>query len=177
MNYIDIILLLLLLFAAINGLRNGVIAEAVSFAALIFGIWGAIKFSGITADFLVENLNMQSEHTGIISFVATFLIIVMLVYMIGSLVKKLVGMVLPGIIDHIAGLIFGIVKSALILSVVLIIFDKIDTSVNILSDDAKAKSRLYEPVRRFAPSIFPFLDDWADHDDRKNSYNSGNRIA
>ncbi|MDR2910975.1 MAG: CvpA family protein [Bacteroidales bacterium] len=174
MNYIDIIILLLLFFSAINGLRNGFVAEAVSFAALIVGILGAIKFSGITSEFLIENLSMKSEHLGIISFIATFLIIVILVYIIGSFIKKLVGIVLPGIIDHLAGLIFGIIKSALILSVILIVFDKIDNSVHILSEDTKTKSRLYEPVRSFAPSIFPFLDVW---DDRKNSPGSGNKTV
>ena len=168
MNYIDIILFILLLFSAIGGLRNGFVAEAVSLAALIFGIWGAIKFSYITSDFLVENFNMNSEHLGIISFIVTFLFIVILVHIVGRMIKKFVGFVLPGIIDHLAGLIFGIVKSVLILSVILVIFDKIDNNVHILSKGAKTKSHLYEPVRSFGPSIFPFLDVW---DDRENSSN------
>ena len=160
MNYIDIILLLLLLFSAIGGLRNGFVAEAVSLAALILGVWGAIKLSGITSDFLLENFNMQSEHLGIIAFIATFLVIVILVYIAGIVVKKIVGIVLPAVIDHLAGLIFGIVKSALILSVILVVIDKIDRDIHILSEDAKAKSHLYEPVRSFGPSVFPFLDAW-----------------
>ena len=165
MNYIDIIILLLLLFSAFNGLRNGFVAEAVSLATLIFGIWGAIKFSGITSVFLVETFNMKSAHIGIISFIVTFLIIVILVHIVGRVVKKIVGFVLPGIIDHLAGFIFGIVKSALILSVILVIFDKIDNYVHVLSEDAKTKSHLYEPVRSFGPSVFPFLNAW---DNREN---------
>lgn len=174
MNYLDIIILLFLLFSAINGLRNGFIAEVVSFASLIVGIWGAIKFSGITSEFLIENFNMKSEYLGIISFTVTFLLIVLLIYFVGNVVKKLVSSVLPGIIDHLVGLIFGIVKSALILSVVFIVFDKIDNSVHILSEDTKAESRLYEPVRSFAPSIFSFLEVW---DNRENSSNSGNKLV
>ena len=160
MNYIDIIILLLLLYSAVRGLRNGFVAEAVSLAALIFGIWGAIKFSGITAEFLVENFNVKSEHLAVISFSVTFLVIVILVYVVGRFVKKIVGFVLPGIIDHLAGLIFGIVKSALILSIILVVFDKFDSDVHIISENAKAKSRLYEPVRSFGSSIFPFIDVW-----------------
>jgi len=174
MNYIDIILLLLLLFSAINGLKNGFVAEVASLAALIFGIWGAIVFSGITSGFLIEKFNMKSEYLGIISFIITFMLIVVLVHIIGRVVKKLVGIVLPGIIDHLAGLIFGIVKSALILSVILIVLDKIDNNVRILSKDAKTKSHLYEPVRSLGPSIFHFLNVW---DGRENLSNSGNKGA
>ena len=141
-------------------MRNGFVAETASLAALIFGIWGAIVFSGTTSVFLIEKFNMKSEYLGIISFIITFLIIVILVYIVGSVVKKIVRFVLPGIIDHLAGFIFGIVKSALILSVILIVLEKIDDKVSILSKDTKTNSRLYEPVRSLGPSVFYFIDVW-----------------
>ncbi len=62
--------------------------------------------------------------------------------------------------NTLAGLVFGVLKSALILSIILVIFDKIDEDVHILSRDAKQNSRMYEPIRSFAPSIFPFIEGW-----------------
>lgn len=160
MNYIDIVLGILLLLAAINGFSKGLISEVASIAALILGIWGAIKFSHITTDFLIENFNMHSEHMNIISFVITFVVIVVLVHIIGSTVSKLAETVLLGFANKLAGLVFGILKSALILSIILVIFDKIDEDVHILSNKAKENSRMYEPIRSFAPSIFPFIEGW-----------------
>ena len=171
MNYIDIILLLLLSFSAIIGFRNGFVVEAASLAALILGIWGAIEFSNITSGFLIETFNMKSGYINIISFILTFLIIVILIHIVGRVVKKFVRIILPGIIDHLAGLIFGIVKSALILGVFLIVIDKIDVHSRVLPKDAKIKSRLYEPVRSLGPSIFHFLNVW---DNRGNFSDSGN---
>jgi membrane protein required for colicin V production len=162
MNYIDIVLGLLLLFSAISGFRKGLIVELASLAALILGIWGAIEFSYITSDFLVENFNFQTKHLNIISFIITFVVIVILVHIVGSVVNKLVETVMLGFINKLAGLAFGILRAALILSIILVIFDKIDDDVQILSRDAKEESRLYEPIRNFAPSIFPFIDIWAD---------------
>ena len=43
-------------------------------------------------------------------------------------------------------------------------FDKIDEDVNILSDTTKSNSRMYEPIRNLAPSLFPFIDFWDDED-------------
>lgn len=160
MNYIDIILGILLLLAAINGFSKGLISEVASIAALILGIWGAIKFSYITTDFLIENFNMHSEHMNLISFVITFVVIVILVHIIGSTVSKLAETVLLGFANKLAGLVFGVLKSALILSIILVIFDKIDKDVHIISREAKENSRMYEPIRSFAPSIFPFIEGW-----------------
>nr|WP_321358058.1 CvpA family protein [uncultured Draconibacterium sp.] len=160
MNYIDIILCILLILSAINGFSKGLISEVASIAALILGIWGAIKFSYVTTEFLIENFNMHSKHMNIISFVITFVVIVILVHIVGSAVSKMAETVLLGFANKLAGLVFGVLKSALILSIILVIFDKIDEDVHILSREAKENSRMYEPIRSFAPSIFPFIEGW-----------------
>jgi membrane protein required for colicin V production len=162
MSYIDIILGLLLIFAAISGFRKGLIVELVSLAALILGIWGAIEFSGVTSEFLTENLNLKTEYLNIISFVVTFIVIVILVHIVGNVIDKIVETAMMGFLNKLAGMVFGVLKSALILSVILVIFDKIDEDVQILSPEAKTKSKLYTPMRNLAPSIFPFVDIWDD---------------
>jgi len=165
MNYIDIILGLLLLFAAISGFRKGLVSELASLAALILGIWGAIEFSYITTDFLIENFNFETEYLNIISFIITFIVIVILVHVVGSAVNKFIEAAMLGFINKLAGLAFGILRSALILSIILIVFDKIDEDVEILSKEAKTESRLYEPIRNFAPSLFPFINIWDTSDE------------
>jgi membrane protein required for colicin V production len=160
MNYIDIVLGILLILAAIGGFKKGLIAEVASLAALILGIWGAIKFSHTTSEFLVENFNLTTEYLNLISFVVTFVVIVILVHIVGNVVSKLVEAVMLGFVNKLAGLIFGVLKAALILSIILVLFDKIDEDVHILSESTKENSRMYEPIRSFAPSIFPFIDVW-----------------
>lgn len=171
MNYIDIVLALLLVFSAISGFRKGLIVELASLAALILGIWGAIEFSDITSDFLVENFNLKSEHLNIISFIVTFVVIVILVHIVGSVVNKMVEAVMLGFLNKLAGMVFGIVRAALILSIILVVFDKIDNDVQILSPEVKSESRMYEPIRNLAPSLFPFIDTWDDTNTRKNHSN------
>lgn len=160
MNYIDIILGILLILAGISGFRKGLIAEVASLAALILGIWGAIKFSYVTTEFLIENFNIQTEYLNLISFAVTFVVIVILVHIIGATVNKIAETVMLGFVNKLAGLVFGVLKSALILSIILVVFDKIDDDVHILPEKTKANSRMYEPVRSFAPSIFPFIEKW-----------------
>ena len=163
MNYIDIILGLLLIFSAIGGFKNGLITELASLAALILGIWGAIHFSDITTGLLIKYFDLKSDYLNIISFGITFIVIVILVHVVGNVVNNMVDVGVLGITNKLGGMVFGLLRSILFLSIVLMVFDKIDNDVQILPDDAKAKSRMYEPIRNIAPSIFPFIDFWNDN--------------
>ncbi len=162
MNYIDIILGLILVFSAIGGFKNGLITELASLAALILGIWGAIHFSGITTDLLIKYFGLKTGYLNLISFGVTFIVIVILVHIVGNVVNNMFDSGILGITNKLGGMIFGLVRSILFLSIVLMVFDKIDNDVQIIPEETKAKSRMYEPIRNIAPSIFPFIDIWND---------------
>lgn len=176
MNYIDIILGILLLIAAINGFRKGLIAEVASLAALILGIFGAIKFSYITSDFLVEKFDLQTDYLNIISFAVTFVVIVILIHLLGKIITKIADTIMLGFVNKMAGFIFGILRAALILSIVLVVFNKIDEDMEILSPSTKENSRMYEPIRSFAPTIFPFIDKW-EIDLNRNQKNNNTHVV
>jgi membrane protein required for colicin V production len=160
MNYVDLILGILLILSAINGFSKGFVEELAGLVALILGIWIAIHFSDVVGKFLIATFNIKFEHFTVVAFIITFLIVVIIVHLIGSFVNKLVKIARLGFLNRLAGLAFGVVKGALILSVLLVVFDKIDNDVHIIAKEKKAQSRLYAPIRNFAPGVFPFLDFW-----------------
>ena len=174
MNYIDIILGLLLLFALINGYRKGLISEIISLAALILGIWGAINFSYIAENFMRENFNSDNKYLNIISFIITFIVIVILIHLAGGLIDRIIKSIIPGFFNRLAGAAFGVFRTALILSIILIAFDKIDNEIHIISPQNKAESKLYSPVRNLAPSLFLFIENW-DQNNKKNQ-NTGEEV-
>ncbi|NOR75455.1 MAG: CvpA family protein [Draconibacterium sp.] len=167
MNYIDIVLGILLLFSAVGGFKKGLIVELASLAALILGIWGAIKFSYITSEFLVENFDWNWDHLNTVSFIITFIVIVILVNIVAKTVTKLVETVMLGFVNKLAGLVFGFLKGAIILSIILVVFNNINDDIEILSEETKLESRIYEPLRNFAPSIFPFINFWEEENESK----------
>ena len=158
MNYLDIIIALPLLWGAYKGFTKGLIIEAASLAALLLGIYGAIKFSGITSDFLVEKCNFSSQYLHIISFAITFILIVIAVHFIARLINKLVKAVALGFVNRLFGVIFGILKWAFIISVLLVVINKVDEKVNFISPEQKNESLLYQPLSNFAPLIIPSLE-------------------
>jgi membrane protein required for colicin V production len=162
MNYIDIVFGILLALAALGGFKKGLIVELASLAALILGIWGAIKFSHITSIFLIDKFDWHWDHLNTVSFIITFIIIIILVHFVAKIVTKLVETVMLGFVNKLAGLVFGLLKGALILSVILLFFDNINESVGIISKETKEASRMYEPLKNLAPEIFPFIESWGD---------------
>lgn len=168
MNYIDIVLGILLIIAAVRGFMKGFIIELASLAALILGIWGAIHFSYFTADFITNTFHWESAYIGLVAFMITLLIIVVVVHIIGKLLTKVVEAMALGVLNHLAGMLFGVLKTALILSVVLLLFDHIDKDVHILSEEAKEESQVYEPLKDLVPTLLPFLNFWDADDNEPN---------
>ena len=160
MNYIDLFLGIMLLFGAIRGFSKGFVSEVAGLAALILGVWGAIRFSYLTSGYIVDTFDYHPKHLGLISFFITFILIVILVHIIGKAVENILNVVALGFLNKLAGILFGAIKTALILSVLLLIFDEFDETANILPKGEKEESQMYEPVKELVPTLLPFLNFW-----------------
>ncbi|MCK4661872.1 MAG: CvpA family protein [Bacteroidales bacterium] len=158
MNFIDIIIIIPLLWSAYKGFSKGLIITVASLAALILGIFGAIKFSDFTSQYLIENFDFNPDYLPIISFALTFVLIVIGVHLIARLLDKLVKAVALGFLNRISGLIFGIIKTAFIISIILVVLNGFDKNLKFISPETKENSILYKPLSSFAPLIFPYLD-------------------
>ncbi|MGD9976352.1 MAG: CvpA family protein [Bacteroidales bacterium] len=154
---VDIILAGILILGAIQGFRQGFIAQLVSLAALLLGIWGAIHFSDYTATLLTERFNLDNAYLPLISFAITFAVIVIAVHFLGKLLESLFDLTVLGIINKISGLIFGLAKYAFILSVIIVLTERVNASINLYSKNATNKSIVYGPLSKLAPAVFPYL--------------------
>ena len=159
MNYIDIILVIPVVWGLYKGIKKGLIIELASLIALIFGIYGGIKFSGFVSEHIQNLFNVSSKILPIISFAVTFLIIVILIYSLGKLLEKIVKIVALGIINRIAGGIFGVLKVTLIISFILTFINTINERIHFIDEKTKTNSLLYEPVLSVSSFIIPKLKD------------------
>ena len=159
MNYIDIIILIVLGLSVINGFINGLVKEVASLAALIFGIWGAIKFSGFTSAKLYEYFDMSGQYIGVISFIITFIIIVVVIHFLGMLIDKLMEAIALGFLNKLLGTVFGLLNTTLILSVVFVVLGSIDARRPFLPHEKIEESILYKPISDIAPAMFPIIGE------------------
>jgi membrane protein required for colicin V production len=159
MNWIDLTIVVILILSLVMGFINGLVKEVASLAALILGIWGAIKFSGFTAEKLYDYFDMTGQYVGLIAFLVTFGIIVVIIHFIGILADKVVDAISLGFVNRLLGIVFGLLKSALIMSVFFVILNAIDARKPFLPKETIEKSMFYNPISDIAPIIFPIIGE------------------
>lgn len=157
MSIIDIVLGALLLFGLIRGAMKGLFVEVASLVALVLGVYGAIHFSGFATELLESKVDWNQKTINIVAFAITFVIIVLAISLAGKALTKLADFAALGIINKLAGGIFGALKIGLILSILLIVFNKLNNTLPFMEKEDLEESILYEPVKSLAPMIFPNL--------------------
>lgn len=160
MNYFDLIFVIPILWGAYKGFSKGLIVSVASLFALILGIYGAIRFSVYVGSFVARNVDVNESYVPLIAFATTFIGIVIGIHFLAKVLNKLVKAIALGWLNTIAGIVFGLVKVAFILSVFIFIVEKIDSHSNFISKQQKEESLLYAPVKIIAPTIFPALKDF-----------------
>ena len=153
MNILDIILVIPIVLLAFAGFRKGLIKELASLVALILGIYFAVYFSDWTAGFLTQHFDINQRYVFIIAFVLTFIGVVILVSLLGKLLDKVASLAALGLINKLFGLVFGMAKGVVLMSVLILFFNMIDGKSKILKEETRQSSMLYEPLSKVAPLI------------------------
>ena len=155
MNTFDIIIAAILVFGFIRGLLKGLFVEVASLISLIAGIYGAIHFSSFVGNFLAEKVDWDEKYITIVSFAITFAIIVLVIALLGKLFTKVADFASLGFLNKLLGGVFGALKLGLILSIVLLVFNKLNNTIPFLSEKQTEESILYKPIKDLAPTLFP----------------------
>jgi membrane protein required for colicin V production len=163
LSTLDIVIILLVLFGAYRGYRDGFLMGVATLLALVLGILGAFKLTGEGMEFLQEHFNADKDFLPYISFFMIFLAIVALVTIMGRFLRHSIDKTFLGRIDESAGSLLGALKTLFMLSVVLWIVDSLKVD---LPDDWTKGSLVYPFTAQLAPSLaswvgqfLPFLED------------------
>lgn len=118
--YLDIIILVIVVLAILDGLKNGLFVEFLSVFGLAINFLAAKYFTPI----LMEFLNLKSNNTNyfvtyIILFWAVYIVIGIIVHFIRTIMES----VTKGFILRILGGIIGAMKGAILALVIIFIFN------------------------------------------------------
>jgi membrane protein required for colicin V production len=159
MNYIDIIIIIPLIWGGYKGFKKGFIIEIASFIALGLGIWGGMRFSSISANYLSSAFEISEKVMPLISFAVTFIAIVIVVFALAKMLQKLITMVALGFINRAAGALFGMLKFGLIMSVIINFTNIINDQISFIAPEMKKTSILYAPIGKVAQLIIPGIKE------------------
>ncbi len=158
MNIIDLILIILLIAAAIRGFVKGFFVEFASVAALILGILCVMMFSVYFRNWLSGVVSWRPEAIKVVAFLIIFISVVVVVHLIANALEKFVRAIAMGILSRLGGAVFGVIKTAFILSFLMYVVARIEAyDVTIIPKVPKSGSKYYAPIEKLAPNLFPFL--------------------
>lgn len=159
MNFIDVLLLIPIIYAVYKGFKNGFIIEICTLLALLVGIYAGVHLSDGTANLLKSNWNFDSEYMPVIAFTITFLGIGALVFFGGKMLEKVVDVAHLTPLNKFLGVLFALIKIIYFISVFVVLLESYDEKGDFIKEETKSESLLYEPIKKLSLTTIPRLKE------------------
>ena len=159
MSFIDIAILIALVYATWKGFSKGFIIELFTFLALFLGLYAGIHFSDFMSDVLLDNFEIKNEYLPTISFTVVFLIVGAMVYFGGKAIEKVIKIVQLSLVNKLMGIVLGLIKMIFIIGSVVLLIESYDEKGDFVSQETKSESILYEPIKNAVVMAIPAFEE------------------
>ena len=164
MSTADIILLIILALGAYSGYKKGLILELIAIVAFILAIFGGFKLLHVGMEYVSRVYEGFGNFLPFVAFMVLFVLILILVNMVGTILKKIIDWTPFGLIDNVAGALIGIAKWALMLSIFLWVMGSLKINIpGNLSENSKVLplvTGFAGQVANFISTIFPSFENF-----------------
>lgn len=165
MSWFDIIILLVLLGAFINGMRKGLTLQLAGLVAIIVGAIFAGKVADIVLPFLLKTVDISTNIAVVLSYVIAFIVIVLGIKLIGKMLHSIVEALHIGFINKMLGAVLGVLSASFVLSILINLTVVLDPDEEILTKNIKSETLFYSKIQKVAPIVVPYLKEevWDKH--------------
>ncbi len=153
MNIFDIIILIILLISFITGFSKGFFVELGSVVGIILGLYLAMNFT----QKVVEWIDIESKYSYEIGFAITLVAVVVAVWLLARFITNFVDIINLGIFNKLFGGVFGVFKSILIMSMILLIYDSVTDKMSLSDKTFAQESYSYGILKSISEVIFPYV--------------------
>lgn len=157
MAILDIILLLCFVPAIVSGISKGFVKQAVDLAAILVAAWAAFHFSTVLGGWLGRYITLEPSILNVISFVLIIIVAAVLLNLVGTLVTKALQAVSLGFVNRLLGLVFAVLKVAVVLGLLILLFETLNSTLHILKPESTADAVVYNALKEAAEKVFPIL--------------------
>jgi len=134
MNWLDVLLVLPLLFGLIRGLMRGLISEIIAIVVVILGVLGARFGAPAFSAWLLAQFAWPQGVCDVVAYILLFLAIAIVLAILAKLLNKFMKAIHLGWANRLAGGLFGTAKYALIVLVVVFALDRTNDAFHWLDD-------------------------------------------
>jgi membrane protein required for colicin V production len=158
----DIAIGIILIIGLYQGIKNGLFVEIASIISFILGVFLAIKFSYLTKGFLEDIVSWNPHTIQITAFVLTLILVVIGVHFLAKIFTKIADFAFLGWANKLAGGIFSVLKTALLIGIVLNLVQKVNIDNQFISKEKQEKSIFYRPILDTTSFMMPMVTKWID---------------
>ena len=159
MNLLDIILLILLIPGTIRGITKGFLEQAATLVGIVLAVYLAYHFSEPVCVWLGQYLTVSSTILHVIGFAVMLMGVLIFVMFFAKLLTKVADSASLGWFNCVLGFVFSIALSAVILSLLIILFDTVNTKFELVKTPVLTDSVLYGLLKDLGYWIFPYLKE------------------
>lgn len=154
MNIFDFIIFLPIVFGFIFGLFKGFVHELVSFLAFFAALLAAAVFTPVVKPLLVHLLSVSEKTGSVFAYILVFAGTIIAMFLSSKFIEKLISKIHMKWANSFAGGILGALKFAIIISVLMNVFDAFDSRFHVAKQEKKDASIGYYPILKIAPSFW-----------------------
>lgn len=154
MNYIDIIIISVILFFVLKGILKGFARELMGILSFVVSFAVALSQMENAANFL-DNYIENYWISLIVGYIAVFLIVFIILHIIAGAIHKLLKISSLGWLNRIGGAVFGLFFSGMLISmaVLLVSFMPLEGEI----PPGKKNSQFYPYFEKMAPGVYDFF--------------------
>jgi membrane protein required for colicin V production len=150
MTWLDILIIIPLVFGLIRGLMKGLIVEVTSIVAIILGFLGARYWSAACASWLMLQFAWSETACIVVAYALLFAGITLALNIVARLLSKLFQKIHLGWLNRTLGGVFGAAKWGIVIVALVLCLHNIDKQFEVLTPELREKSVEYTTLTPYA---------------------------
>ena len=157
MNTLDIFFLILFVPGIVRGLSKGFVEQTLSLLGIILSVYMAYHYHGSVYTWLSAHFEISQTVLHIVGFAIVLAGVLIVILLLANLITAVVEKASLGWLNRSLGVVLSIVVTALVLSVIILLFNMVNVKFGLVKSPILQDSLLYGALKDLGNTIFPYL--------------------
>ena len=157
MNTLDIFILILFVPGIVRGLSKGFVEQTLSLLGIILSVYMAYHYHGSVYTWLSAHFEISQTVLHIVGFAIVLAGVLIVILLLANLITAVVEKASLGWLNQSLGVVLSIVVTALVLSVIILLFNMVNVKFGLVKSPILQDSLLYGALKDLGNTIFPYL--------------------
>lgn len=157
MNTLDIFILILFVPGIVRGLSKGFVEQTLSLLGIILSVYMAYHYHGSVYTWLSAHFEISQTVLHIVGFAIVLAGVLIVILLLANLITAVVEKASLGWLNRSLGVVLSIIVTALVLSVIILLFNMVNVKFGLVKSPILQESLLYGALKDLGNTIFPYL--------------------